>query len=63
MYCYGDSKILTATVFRSTQHIEFFRLPKLRLSRFAKLLRGSGGSPDSVKGGLEVWGCLGTEQF
>ena len=26
MYCYRDSKILTATVFPSTQH-EFFRLP------------------------------------
>lgn len=64
MYCYGDSKTWTATVFPSTQHLEFFRLPKLRLSRCAKLLRGSGDSPDSVERVHwrfgDVWG---TEQF
>lgn len=58
MSCYGDSKILTATVFWSTQHIEFFRLPNSD-SRDLRSFSVRRVSPDSVKGGLEVWGCLG----
>lgn len=74
MYCYGDSKALTATVFPSTHRVEGCQTPTSEIcetslvrvspdSVDSKVWRKSTKQTGSVKGALEVWGCLGHDSF